>query len=335
MMKLTPSLFLLGLVLSFIFPVSLHAQTLKIAALSPDGSSWMKALRQAGKDIKMMTDGRVKLKFYPGGVMGNDQAVLRKMRYGQLQGATFTNGSLAGHFPDVQLYNLVMMFRNLDEVDFIRQHFDQEIIAGLEESGLVTFGLSEIGFAYLMSKYPIHGVDDVRKRKPWSPSGNEVAASAIEAFDVTPIPLPIRDVMVALQTGMVDTIAASATGALALQWHTQVKYLVDFPLSYIYGALVVDSRAFKKLSSQDQRTVRQILGEVTGKLDKLNRRDNISAFAALKNQGIEMIKPSEAAIAELKHLIQPSNNELISKGHISTDRVKRLQQLLDQYRSRK
>lgn len=335
MLKLSFPLWFLGLALSFVLPANLQAQTLKIAALSPDGSSWMKALRQAGKDIKKATEGRVKMKFYPGGVMGDDRAVLRKMRYGQLHGAAFTNGSLADHFPDVQLYNLVMTFRDLEEVDFVRQVFDQEIIEGLEDNGLVTFGLSEIGFAYLMSKYPIHDVNDVRERKPWSPAGNEVAASAIKAFDVTPIPLPIRDVMVALQTGMVDTIAASATGAIALQWHTQVKYLVDFPLSYIYGALVVDIRAFRKIAEQDQQTVRRILGEVTDKLDKLNREDNVSALEALKNLGIEVIKPTDAAIAELTHLVQPSNAELIKNGRISTERVTRLQQLLDQYRAGK
>lgn len=335
MFKLSYPHWFISLALILTFSTQSHAQTIKIAALSPDGSSWMKALRQAGKDIKKSTNGRVKLKFYPGGVMGDDKAVLRKIRYGQLQGAALTNGSLANHFADVQLYNLVMTFRNLDEVDFVRKHFDQEIIEGLEKNGLVTFGLSEIGFAYLMSKHPIHDVNDVRQRKPWSPAGNEVAASAIEAFDITPIPLPIRDVMIALQTGMVDTIASSSTAAIALQWHTQVKYIVDFPLSYIYGALVIDSKAFKKMQKQDQLIVRRILGDVSKKLDSLNRKDNISAFEALQNQGIEVIQPSETAIAELTHLIQPSNAQLIKNGRISPERVAKLQTLLDQYRASK
>ena len=55
---------------------STHATTLKIATLSPEGTAWMKMLRQAASNIEQRTDGSVKLKIYPGGVMGDDKAVL-------------------------------------------------------------------------------------------------------------------------------------------------------------------------------------------------------------------------------------------------------------------
>ena len=66
---------------------SAHATTLKIATLSPEGTAWMKMLRQAASNIEQRTNGSVKLKIYPGGVMGDDKAVLRKLRVGQLHGA--------------------------------------------------------------------------------------------------------------------------------------------------------------------------------------------------------------------------------------------------------
>ena len=62
------------------------AQVIKIATLSPDGTSWMRAMRAAGDTITRRSQGRVELRFYPGGVMGNDQSVMRKIRAGQLQG---------------------------------------------------------------------------------------------------------------------------------------------------------------------------------------------------------------------------------------------------------
>ena len=71
------------------------ATTLKIATLAPDGTSWMKMMRQGAAEISQRTDGRVKLKFYPGGVMGNTGSVLQKMRIGQLQGGAFTGSDLS------------------------------------------------------------------------------------------------------------------------------------------------------------------------------------------------------------------------------------------------
>ena len=58
------------------------AKTLKIATIVPEGTSWMVEMRKAAAEIKKRTDGRVKIKFYPGGVMGNDKTVLRKVRAG-------------------------------------------------------------------------------------------------------------------------------------------------------------------------------------------------------------------------------------------------------------
>ena len=76
--------------------ISTHGQaaTFKVATLSPDGSFWMKTMREAGKEVAAATDNRVEFKWYPGGVMGDDKAVLRKMRVGQLQGAALPMLSL-------------------------------------------------------------------------------------------------------------------------------------------------------------------------------------------------------------------------------------------------
>ncbi len=71
-----------------------HAVVFKIATVSPDGSAWMKLLREAASDITTRTEGRVTFKFYPGGIMGDDKAVLRKIRARQLHGAILTAGGL-------------------------------------------------------------------------------------------------------------------------------------------------------------------------------------------------------------------------------------------------
>mgnify|MGYP000508910728 FL=1 len=61
-----------------------QALTLKIATLAPAGTSWMKEMKKGAQKINSLTDGRVRIKFYPGGVMGNDQSVHRKIRINQL-----------------------------------------------------------------------------------------------------------------------------------------------------------------------------------------------------------------------------------------------------------
>jgi TRAP-type C4-dicarboxylate transport system substrate-binding protein len=295
----------------------------------------MKKLREGAKEIESKTDKRVKFKFYPGGVMGQDKAVLRKMRVGQLQGGAFTNGTLAATYPGVQIYNLVLKFKSYEEVDYVRRKMDDTIKQGLEDNGLVALGFSEIGFAYLMSTDPIGSVQDLRKQKAWIPENNIVATQALNAFSVDPIPLPLRDVLVALQTGMVDTVAGSPIGALTLQWHTKIKYVTDLPLAYIYGILVLNKKAFDKLQPDDQTIVREVMDRVCTQMDELNRKDNQAALDAMRNQGITFIEPKSAAVAELKDLVVTANKNLIESGGVPPDLVHTMDKYLQEFRSQK
>ncbi|MFC1825665.1 TRAP transporter substrate-binding protein DctP, partial [Thermodesulfobacteriota bacterium] len=143
--------------------IPVHARVIKIATLSPEGSSWMLLMRQGAKDVAQQTGKRVRFKFYPGGVMGNDKSILRKISIGQLHGGAVMAGSLAKFAPDNQIYNLPLMFKSFKEVDYIRKRMDSLIIQELEKGGFVTFGLAEGGFAYLMSKIPVKTLNDLSK----------------------------------------------------------------------------------------------------------------------------------------------------------------------------
>ena len=88
------------------------AQDLKVATIAPENSKWMTEMKAASNEISDRTGGRVSFRFYGGGVMGNDNQVRRKMRIGQLHGATFTSGSLGEFTRDAEIYSLPLVFRS-------------------------------------------------------------------------------------------------------------------------------------------------------------------------------------------------------------------------------
>lgn len=280
------------LVLAMGFAVPVPALTLKIATISPDGTVWMKELRKAAAQIKARTDGRVKLRFYPGGVMGSDKNVLRKIRIGQLHGGAMTGGGLEQIHFDSQIYSLPFAFRSFAEVDYVRKHMDDMILDGLWERGYVGFGLAEGGFAYLMSNTPIQRQADLGRHKIWVPEGDTMSQIAFKTVGVSPIPLPLPDVLTALQTGLVDTVAASPIGAIALQWHTRVKYVTDTPLMYLYGVLIIKRKVFERLRPEDQAVLREVLEAAFRRLNHINREENAQARQALMEQGIRFVAPA-------------------------------------------
>ncbi len=293
-----------------------HAVTIKIAAVSPDGSVWMKKLRQAGGEVAKRTDGRVKFKFYPGGVMGDDKAVLRKIRVGQLHGAVLTSGGLIPVDQNIQLYSLPLAFRSAQEAASIRAQFDQRLLAGLESNGFVSFGLAEVGFAYAMGAVPLSSVQQVREQKVWVPDNDPDAVRLLDGFEISAIPLSIADVLTGLQTGLINAIAAPPVGTIALQWHTQVKHGLDLPLMYVYGSLVVSDRQFNKLGAEDAAVVREVFGAAVAEVDASARQDDENAKQALAAQGIQWHTASPEHAAEWQALARKSSDDFAAGGHI-------------------
>ena len=326
---------LLTLILALIFTLQAHALEFKIATLSPDGSAWMKLFREAAEQLETETEGRVSIKFFPGGIMGNDDTVMRKIRVGQLHGGAVVAGSLMNIYQDLSVYGIPFLFKSLEEVDHVRAKLDTVLLTELEKNGFVSFGFAEGGFAYLMSQEPITRFSDLYDNKVWVPNTENITSSVAEKIGISPIPLGYGDVLTGLQTGLIDTIASAPVATIALQWHTGIDYLTELPLAYISGLMVVDKKHFDRLSAADQATMRRILGDAFNKLNAQNRTDNIAAYSALEQQGITFVQPatdatnpSWAEIAEKARTITETND------YYSAELVARIGALLKAYRSR-
>ena len=310
-----------------------YAIRLKIATLSPEGSMWMEKMRKGAKQVAIETDNRVTFKFYPGGVMGNDKAVLRKIRIGQLHGGAVVGGSLSQFFPANQIYAQPLKFRSLEEVDYVRQHMDAYVIEGLDKSGFVTFGLIGGGFAYIMSQNPIETVQDLRAQKVWIPDNNKISQDSIKAFGINPIPLPIADVRTSLASGLINTVATSPVGAVVLQWHTRIKYVTDIPLIYLHAVLAVAKKPFSKLTRQDQKIVTRVMTAALKEIDVKNRADNIKAVETLKKRGITFITPSQDALDYWLEVAGIASKKMIEAGILPQAVVDQLNTHLNHFHS--
>ena len=311
---------------------SSHAATFKVATLSPDGSFWMKTMREAGKEVEAATDNRVKFKWYPGGVMGDDKAVLRKMRVGQLQGAALPMGELLSFYPDSQAYGIPFLFNSYEEVDYVRSQLDDSLITGFAEGGMEVLGIAEGGFGYFLTAEPVRVPADLQQQKVWVPQNDVVSARLAQSIGVTPIPLTLPDVLPGLQTGLVNTVAVSPMGAIVLQWHTRVAHITDIPLMYFCGVISLTGKSFNKLSADDQAVVKAVFGKAFKLIDERNRMDNVKAFEALTNQGVETVVLTDAERDAWLAMQAPGEQMMQSEGQLSTEALERIKGLVEAFR---
>jgi TRAP-type C4-dicarboxylate transport system substrate-binding protein len=320
-------------IVALAFSAGVGAATLKIATLAPAGTTWMNEMKAGAKQIKQRTEGRVKLKFYPGGVMGNDQSVHRKIKIGQLQGGAFTPGGLAQINTGIQALGLPMMFDTYPEIDYVRSRMSPVIKQEMEASGFVILGISDGGFVRILSREPMRDLESIRASKVWIPEGDQVGQIVFRALGITPVALPISDVFTGLQTGLIETIAVNPTGAIAFQWHSSTSFMTETPISYLIGVIAVQKKAFDKLSAEDQLVVREEIEKVFKRLDELNRSDDVAAIAALKQQGITFVTPNPGEVERWKSIADGAIDEMAASGIISPEIVSQVRGYLQEFRN--
>lgn len=321
--------------LALLSPWAQAATTLKIATIAPDGTGWMKLMRQAADEIDSKTAGRVKVRYFPGGVQGSDKSVLRKIQIRQLQGGAVSVGALSSITNMTQLYSLPFTFRNLDEIRAVRAEFDPYIAKALEEKGYTLLGLSEGGFAYLLSNSPLRSSVDVQAKKVWVPEGDIISQTTFENGKVEPISLPISDVYTSLQTGLIDTVGANLSSVIALQWHTKMSYATDYPLLFLFGMLVVDSKALANISPADQAIVREAMRKAFKEMDVQNAKDEQGAREALIASGVQFVQLNDADKAAWREMAGKSMQSLREKNIYPVEVYKKLTDRLTELRKGK
>jgi TRAP-type C4-dicarboxylate transport system substrate-binding protein len=270
---------------------------IKFATVAPDGSTWMKKMRDYDREIREKSAGEIGFRFYPGGVAGDELDILKKMRIGQIHCAAFSGVGLGQILPMVRVFDLPFLFRNDQESDLVHHDMFSFFSKRFDEKGFDLMAWAEVGNVYMFSKRPIQKVSDFSGLKVWTWSGDPIAAETFATLGVNPIPLAITDVTTALSTGMVDTVYGPILGALALQWHNYVKYMSALPFGHSTGAVLISNNYFNKIDDKYKAMLNDSFGPAMVGLTTALRGQTREALKTIQDAGLTITpSPSGAAL---------------------------------------
>ncbi len=304
---------------------------IKLATLAPEGSTWAKAFNALNSEVMKKTENKVQLRIYPGGVLGDEKDVLRKMKIGQIQGAALTAGGLSAIYKEIDVLQIPFLFQNYGEVDYVLSKMDASFRKGFEENGYILLGWSEAGFIYLMSTIPIASVSDLKKAKVWIWEESSMSKAIFDEAGVSAIPLSIPDVMVGLQTGLVNVVYAPPTGAISLQWFTKIKYVTDVPLVYLLGGLVLRKETFNQIPPPLQSILLDCFQKHLEPLKTVTRDENRDAMKVMEKQGVKLIVPSKSQIDEFEKLSNKAMSHVAGQS-FSKKSLAEVTSLLESYK---
>jgi len=328
----------LGLTLALLLAPSLAAaQTvIKLATLAPEGSSWMNLFHEWARNVESHTAGKVKVKFYAGGVAGDERDAVRKMRLGQLNAAAVTAIGLGLIQSEVRVLELPMLVKSYAELDHVRNAMDADIRKKFEEKGYVLLGWGDVGPVHIFSNTPLKSKADLTQTKLWAWTDDPIVKTMFKQLGSNGVPLGVPDVLTSLQTGLINACYGSPLSMVALQWYTKVKYMTSLQLSQAIGATVITKRDWDKLGAPEQKILLDDSKAMQDKLLKTIRADNDKALASIKAAGVQVVETPPAMVKEFEEqaiLLRP----ILEKDPVvySHDFRAKVEKLLAEFRAGK
>jgi TRAP-type C4-dicarboxylate transport system substrate-binding protein len=305
----------------------------KIASLAPAGSVWVNQFEKFADDISKESGGEIGFRIYPGGVMGDDQAMFRKMRVGQLHGGGLTMTGISRKVPDFRVMAIPFLFESYEEVDYVNAGLLSDFREQFQQQGFEFISMTEVGFIYAMSTHNISSFKAFKESKNWSPSGDPISDKYMANLDITPVQLSIPDVMASLQSGLIDTVYNSLYGSIVMQWFTKTKYIVDFPYGYAYGVFVLSSKKFNKLTDAQKQIVNKAAGKHFPILLEKTRQSNKESHKVLQERGNTFVHLDDESAEILRRKRDETVKQLVPEA-FSQEIQDKAFKLLDEFRNK-
>ena len=233
-------------------PAVLVAQraNLRLGTILPANSVWDRSLKQMASAWQKATDGRVRLRVR--GTTGDEATIIRRMRLNNPQVAALTLFGLTEIDEAFNVFGIPFFFESDAEAMHVLEALTPRLREALAENGLVLLNWGHGGWAHVFSAQPVAGLDDLRAAKLFTSAGDDGMVRWYKENGFQPVPLELTDVLMGLNTGLIDAYPSPPYGALVFQWYRQTSHMLDIPLSPVFGATVMIERAWTRIAEADR-----------------------------------------------------------------------------------
>jgi TRAP-type C4-dicarboxylate transport system substrate-binding protein len=271
---------------------------IKLATLVPEGSSWHLILKETAEKWKTISNGRVVMRIYAGGVAGDDADVVRKMRLGTLNAGVLTSIGISEIDRSVLALGVPMMYASDQEIEAVLEKMRPGLEARMEAKGFVVLNWVEGGWSHFFTAKPVSTPDELKGLKLFTPAGDPQVVDIYKAAGFNPVPLPTTELATALQTGLVTALPVPPQVAVITQYYTHAKYMTDVNWLLLLGATVISKSTWEKIPADIKPALAASAREAGRRLQAEILGSGPSDVEAMKKRGLVVV-PVDAQKREL------------------------------------
>jgi len=306
---------------------------IRLGTLAPQGSSYHRILQQMGEKWRAATNGRVQVTVYAG-TMGSEAELVRRMRAGQLQAAALTTTGIWTIDPGVAALNqMPMMFRSLDEVDYVKTRLDPILGKRLAAKGFKSLFWADAGWVRFFVRERVERPEQFKKLKMFVTAGETDQFDLMKSAGYSPVALEWADALTSLQTKMIDALPTIPYFALTAQLYTVAGFMLDLNWAPVAGGLLISERTWNSIPPDMQAAMTAIAVQSGKEFQAQGRKESDEAVAAMQKRGLTVIPISPAAETEWRKMIETLYPR-IRGTMIPADMFDEVVRLLAEYRSR-
>lgn len=293
-------------ILIFLFATQLMGKIIiiKMATLAPEGTEWHGMLVEMGQKWKEVTDGTVELRIYPGGVVGDERDMIRKIRIGQIHAAAVTTEGLSELNPDIYSLIIPLLFDDWDDVDWIRERLEDDLIAGIEKSGFKLLTWTDIGWVHWFTKDPMRLPEDLKGMKIFNWAGDFQTLQLWKRGGFRAVQLSSIDILSGLQTGLINAIGTNPIVALASQWFGLANHMLDMRWGLLTGGIIIDNRTWNKIDPKYHEKMLEIVAEIDKEQRKTGRYKDVESIEVMKEYGLKVHEISDVDLRYWKEYVE-------------------------------
>jgi TRAP-type C4-dicarboxylate transport system substrate-binding protein len=308
--------------------------TLRLATAAPDGTAWARELKQLSDGVQQGTNGAVRIKWYYGGIAGDEVETADRMSKGQLDGVA-SGGPLCERItPTMRVLGMPGLFQSRDEAAYVMHVLRPTLVDEAQKAGYTLLITSGLGPTVIFSRTPIRNMEDLKKAKLWTWNLNDVEYTAEKAMGLSVVGIELNGASKAYSNGQVDGFIGVPAAALAFQWSTQAKYLTDLRVRYLTACIVVANKVFDRLPVEQQNIVREEFAKSDARFEALGQRMDDELLSGLfAKQGLVSVPVSDAFRTQFFDLARKAREKLTHL--VPEPLVARVLGLLVDYRAQK
>ena len=258
-----------------------------LGTLAPRGSIYHRSLQAMGEKWRQAPGGGVRLVIYPDGTQGGESDMVRLMRIGTLHSGLLTANGLSDIDRAVSgLQNMPMVFRNLEELDYVGNNMRETLENRLLEKGFVVLFWVDAGWVRYFSKEPIVHPEELKKMKTFVWAGDTVQVDIMKRGGYNPVPLETGELLTGFQTGLLNAAAVPTIFALAGQLDNRAPYMLDLNYAPLVGAAVIKKTQWDRIPEAAKESLLEAAAEAGREIKANSRRESVDSVTAMQTRGL-------------------------------------------------